>query len=100
MRRAHAGGWVAGWNMPGCLPDTGGELPVFGSAAEGLAYLRDELQGVIDGAWDGEDLSGWFEAKASVVCDIGEGERSGRWAASYSYDAPDGLVYWVEWVAE
>lgn len=35
--------YTAGWNMPGCLPDTDGPLPEFDTLAEAWAYLADEI---------------------------------------------------------
>lgn len=35
--------WTAGWNQPGCLPDTSGPLPEFDSWKEAQQFLLSEL---------------------------------------------------------
>lgn len=43
--------WIAGWNLPGCLPET--EPAVFGTREEAEQFIADEKQYV-----SGEDLIG------------------------------------------
>ena len=40
---AHTETFVAGWNMPGCLPDTAEPLPEFDNTVEAWEYLIDEI---------------------------------------------------------
>ena len=41
--KAHIETFIAGWNMPGCLPDTAEPLPEFDNTVEAWEYIIDEI---------------------------------------------------------
>lgn len=45
---AHAETFIAGWNMPGCLPDTAEPLPEFDNTVEAWEYIVDEIERAAD----------------------------------------------------
>ena len=89
MTRSDSTLYVAGWNMPGCLPETD---PIdFETESEATRYLVDE----IDLFWDEDYLAGdshevadsrWMDIHASLIYET----------APYSVQNGDGsLTFWV-----
>ena len=89
MTQSNSTFYVAGWNMPGCLPESG--PMVFETESEATRYLIDEI--------------GWFWSLDYEVNELGEAPDS-RWmdihasliyeTAPYSVQNGDGsLTFWV-----
>ena len=78
--------WIAGWNLPGCLPEMEPQEFAADQYATARAFLADELRYLADSV-ESDDLSAEYaEIAASVSAQT----------SSFSITAPDGYVYWIE----
>ena len=73
--------WVAGWNMPGYMPDT--DTAIFISEEDARAYIVEELERATEGEDDTENMDAIAEAMDAMR--EGEGQT-----VTYA-----GYVYWV-----
>lgn len=65
--------WIAGWNMPGCLPEVPAER--FSTWAEAHAYLRAEVDRWADESdHDSDAHAGMWSAERADGCDACESE--------------------------
>lgn len=73
--------WVAGWNMPGYLPDTVEEFDSFADARE---FIIDELTNLIDFEED-SDLRRELKAARREVRSIRDAQPFEVYASDYAY---------------
>lgn len=92
--------YTAGWNLPGCLPDTTEPLPEFDSVQEALQYLLEEASNrSVDFLLHGDNTLGTYN-EAEAWSAFQEGLR--RLTAEQQprgplyFDAPDGYRWFVE----
>lgn len=79
--------YIAGWNMPGCLPEM--EPAEFKTFEEAKQYVVDELEACLDACDDESDpdlIDEWATEEASARLETGPFE---------TFPCPDGYVYWV-----
>jgi hypothetical protein len=50
--------WIAGWNLPGCLPEM--EPAVFESYKDAKAFVKEEMDFMSD-SWDDDPYVYWVE---------------------------------------
>jgi hypothetical protein len=73
--------YSAGWNMPGCLPDS--DPALFIDAGDALEHIRDQVSNVDDAPEDAWDA---IQAAADSI----EADANGEFSQQFR-----GLVYWV-----
>ena len=79
--------YVAGWNMPGCLPEA--EPAEFDSFDEAREYIQEEFRRRADDCDSDQDEE--HDAYLSGEYDLDN--RAGPFTTS---EMPNGYVYWVE----
>jgi len=107
--------YVAGWNMPGYLPDRDSALPLFTTLGDARAYLADELDRASDDMFateldnarmDYTDIEQYeahyseaHEGSASMSgsAELIRSDRDGaiRATGEWSTIEPDGYAYWI-----
>jgi len=95
--------FTAGWNMPGCLPES--DPTIFTNLDDARAYLADELDraaGELAESDTDECYSSWddvasMEGSAEIVRNDRDGDVT--WSAmrgGWSTIEPDGYAYYIE----
>ncbi len=89
--------YIAGWNTPGCLPDSAEELPRFDTREDAVAYLVEN----VDRFWDEDYEMGFQDVK--LLADE-------KWLPVHTalhvglplttVTADGSLVFWIEQVSE
>ena len=82
--------FVAGWNMPGYLPEM--EPGEFDTADEARDFLVDEINRIGDDYWEDEEL---LEEVESLTTEIHDNENKvGSYILEGGESIPSGLVFW------
>lgn len=83
--------WIAGWNQPGCLPDS--EPADFATRLDAVDYMQEELDRIADSLY-GEDRDGEAEEFSSSAAFLrgSDAQVDGDWSCTM----PDGYVYFIE----
>jgi hypothetical protein len=80
--------YVAGWNMPGYLPEM--EPAEFDSFEEAKAFIVDELEDQANGHDEGDEEGDAYEREVRFL------QRDGIDGPFSTPEMPDGYTYWVD----
>lgn len=83
--------WIAGWNQPGCLPDS--DPADFDTRLEAVEYMISEFERLAsaEGAPDTDEIAEEYEA-AAIFLREHDADVDGDWNTTLS----DGYVYFIE----
>jgi hypothetical protein len=77
--------YVAGWNMPGYMPEM--EVAEFDSFEDAKGFIQDELEVAADSSDEPEEYDAYQEGSHDLITETGQFTTS---------EMPDGYVYWVD----
>lgn len=87
--------YIAGWNLPGCLPDS--PPAAFDNEKAARDYMCSEFRRFAQETFEGGDIIG--ADKFAMFADMMEFHGDAAMGKGDSYwDGPDGLVYFIECV--
>lgn len=84
--------YIAGWNLPGCLPDN--PPAAFDNEKAARDYMRDTFRRFAAESWGGKTAAEFdkFADDMEFHGDAAMGNGDSYW------DGPDGMVYFIECV--
>jgi hypothetical protein len=89
--------WVAGWNIPGCLPDSADDPNTFDSFRSARDYIAEELERLLDQADIVDDAHHVYDdPRPEIRKALGEA----RTATENFSVFVCGYNYWVDFVVE
>lgn len=89
--------WVAGWNIPGFLPDE--EAAYFPTFEEAAAYIVDELERADEDLGEEQGTSGQYQAAIETLNAMrGSFEAAYQTNQSHFYARVGAYVWWIEGV--